>query len=158
MACSAKWPAGLVLPSLAAFSAAALLSGCGASDDIMSSVALQPAETVPSDGARNAAAAPPGMGHGQPNDLVVTPQQRAFLDALSAGGIAPSSELLALSIGSYVCQARAAGQSDQAVWDFVLPLVRSDVNHVDVRSMEPSAPQVDDATADYIQIATDRLC
>ena len=39
----------------------------------------------------------------------------------------PSSDLTALSIGSYVCQARAARQTDQAVWDFVLPLVRNDV-------------------------------
>ena len=39
----------------------------------------------------------------------------------------PSSDLLALSIGSYVCQAHAARQSDQAVWDFVLPMVRNDV-------------------------------
>ena len=61
------------------------------------------------------------------NALIVTGQQRAYLDALKAAGVKPSSDLLALSIGSYVCQARAAKQSDQAVWDFVVPLVRSDV-------------------------------
>ena len=50
----------------------------------------------------------------------------------------PSSDLLALSIGSYVCQARAAKQSDQAVWDFVVPLVRSDVRNTHLSSMAPS--------------------
>ena len=35
-------------------------------------------------------------------------------------GVTPSSDLSALSIGSYVCQARAARQADQAVWDFVV--------------------------------------
>ena len=47
----------------------------------------------------------------------------------NAAGVKPSSDLLALTIGSYVCQARAAKQSDQAVWDFVLPLVRNDVRN-----------------------------
>ena len=57
----------------------------------------------------------------------MTGQQRAYLDALKAAGVRPSSDLLALSIGSYVCQARAAKQSDQAVRDYVTPLVRNDV-------------------------------
>ena len=70
----------------------------------------------------------------------------------------PSSDLLALSIGSYVCQARAAKQSDQAVWDFVLPMVRGDVRDGHMSSMAPPAGEVNSATADYIRIATDRLC
>ena len=90
--------------------------------------------------------------------MIVTGQQRAYLDALAAAGIRPSDDLLALSIGSYVCQARAAKQSDQAVWDFVLPLVRSDVRHGGPSSMTPSAAEVNAATADYIRIATERLC
>ena len=95
---------------------------------------------------------------GEEPDLVVTPAQRAFLDALGEAGVKPSSELSALSIGSYVCQARAANQSDQAVWDFVLPMVRGDVRDSYAESVAPPAGQVNSATADYIRIATDTLC
>ncbi len=74
----------------------------------------------------------------------------------------PSSDLSALSIGSYVCQARAARQNDQAVWDFVLPMVRDDVDDSDGDDsgalQTPSADDVNSATADYIRIATERLC
>ena len=91
-------------------------------------------------------------------DLVVTPTQRAYLDALTDAGVQPSSELSALSIGSYVCQARAAKQSDQAVWDFVLPMVRGDVRDSHAESAAPPAGQVNSVTADYIRIATERLC
>ena len=76
------------------------------------------------------------MAHaGTGRAMTVTTQQRGYLDALAAAGVRPSDDLMALSIGSYVCQARAAKQSDQAVWDFVLPLVRSDVRQqpADVR-------------------------
>jgi hypothetical protein len=90
----------------------------------------------------------------------VTPAQRSFLDALTAAGVHPSSELEALSIGSHICQAHAAGQSDQAVWDYIAPMVRSDVS--DSGSSAPAhtapEPQVTEATADYIRIATQRLC
>ena len=127
---------------------------------------------------------PPGppQPNGESNALTVTRQQRDYLDALKAAGVKPSSDLLALSIGSYVCQARAAKQSDQGVWDFVVPLVRSDVRHARMRSMapptagsesppppgsdsppaagsdSPPAAEVNSATADYIRIATDKLC
>ena len=70
----------------------------------------------------------------------------------------PSSELLALSIGSYVCQAHAAGQSPQAVWDFVHPLVSTDVHDAHMSSMPPTAADIDAATGNYIRIATERLC
>lgn len=90
----------------------------------------------------------------------VTPAQREFLDALTAAGVYPSSELEALSIGSHVCQAHAAGQSDQAVWDYIAPMVRSDVS--DSLSPVPAhtapEPKATEATADYIRIATQRLC
>ena len=86
------------------------------------------------------------------NALIVTGRQRAFLDALKGAGVQPSNDLMALSIGSDVCQARAAKQSDQGVWDFVLPLVRGDE-----RSSQSTA-EVNSATADYIRIATDKLC
>ncbi|CAN5569580.1 hypothetical protein BH09ACT7_BH09ACT7_43660 [soil metagenome] len=91
--------------------------------------------------------------------IVVTPEQRTYLDALAGAGVHRTTDLMALSIGSYVCQARAAGQSDQGVWDFVLPLVRGDVH-----DMNPDAPkatmatQVNDTTTQYIRIATERLC
>ena len=56
-------------------------------------------------------------------------------------------------------EAKAAGQSDQAVWDFVFPLVRGDVHDMNPdATMTAMAPQVHDATAEYIRIATDRLC
>ena len=90
--------------------------------------------------------------------LVVTTQQRGYLDALAGAGVRPSSELVALSIGSYVCQARAAHQTDQAVWDFVLPMVRADVRDSGVSSVAPPTGEVNSVTADYIRIATDKLC
>ena len=96
--------------------------------------------------------------NGETNAMVVTTQQRAYLDALNAAGVKPSSELMALRIGSYVCQARAAKQSDQAVWDVVVPLVRGDVRTAHLSSTPPSMGEVNSATADYIRIATDKLC
>jgi hypothetical protein len=85
-------------------------------------------------------------------------QQHEYLGALTQSGVRPSSDLLALTIGSYVCQARAAGQDDQAVWEFVEPLVRGDVDASDQASSHPSHAEVDTATASYIRIATERLC
>ena len=105
----------------------------------------------------------------QSTKLDVTPAQRAFLDGLTAEGVHPSSELEALSIGSHVCQAHAAGQSDQAVWDYIAPMVRSDVSdsgsagssmrpHPDPEPQVAPESDVAEATADYIRIATQRLC
>jgi hypothetical protein len=137
-------------------SAAALLTACSG-DDVMATIGLPTAETAPAD---QSSAAPQGPTHsdGQSHAFVVTAQQRGYLDALVAAGEKPSSDLMALSIGSYVCQARAAKQNDQAVWDFVLPLVRSDVRDGKLSSMAPSPTDVNAATADYIRIATERLC
>jgi hypothetical protein len=101
------------------------------------------------------------LGQQPPGDepaLVVNPHQRAYLDSLGAAGVKPSSELVALSIGSYVCQARAANQTDQAVWDFVLPMVRGDVRDAHSSVAPPPAGEVNSVTADYIRIATDELC
>jgi hypothetical protein len=140
-------------------SAAALLTGCSVGDDMMATIGLPTTETAPAHG--QASAAPPGRpdtAASSPNALTVTAQQRGYLDALAAAGVKPSSDLLALSIGSYVCQARAAKQTDQAVWDFVVPLVRSDVRNSGISSMAPSTAAVNSATADYIRIATERLC
>ena len=101
----------------------------------------------------------------QPGDLSetadqprVTDQQRGYLDALKAAGVTPANDLHALSIGSYVCQARAAGQNAQAVRAFVLPLVRSDVRAAHLTEDVLLTSEVDKITSDYIRIATERLC
>ena len=132
----------------------------------MATVGLPTSESAPAHG--QAGAQPPGppQPNGDSNALIVTGQQHVYLDTLKAAGVKPSSDLLALSIGSYVCQARAAKQSDQGVWDFVVPLVRSDVRNAHMSSMAPTVPgsdsppaaEVNSATADYIRIATERLC
>jgi hypothetical protein len=93
-----------------------------------------------------------------PAELTVTAQQRAYLEALEAAGIRPSTDLLALSIGSYVCQARAAKQPEAAVRDYVTPLVRGDVRSRQIDAAAPPPAEVDAVTADYIRIATERLC
>lgn len=96
---------------------------------------------------------------GDPAKLAVTGQQQGYLDALKAAGVQPSSDLMALSIGSYVCQARAARQNDQAVRASVVPLVRSDVRAVHAGDDgAPLTADVDAATASYIRTATDHLC
>jgi hypothetical protein len=155
-------------------SSAALLTGCSVADDMMATVGLPTSESAPAHG--QAGGQPPGppQPNGESNALILTRQQRDYLDALKAAGVKPSSDLPALSIGSYVCQARAAKQSYQGVWDFVVPLVRSDVRNTHMRSMapptaasdsppaagsdSPPAAEVNSATADYIRIATDKLC
>jgi hypothetical protein len=129
-------------------SAAAALTGCSIADDMMATVGLPTSET----------ASAPAQPEGQANAMVVTGQQRSYLDMLNAAGVKPSSDLMALRIGSYVCQARAAKQSDQGVWDVVMPLVRGDVRSARMSSMAPSPDEVNSATADYIRIATDKLC
>lgn len=137
--------------------APALLTGCSG-DDVMATIGLPTSESASAHG--ETGATPPGPrspGH-QSNALIVTPPQRAYLDGLKAAGVTPSSDLLALSIGSYVCQARAAKQSEQAVWDYVVPMVRNDVRDDDFAAMAPPTAEVNAATADYIRIATERLC
>jgi hypothetical protein len=129
-------------------SSATLLTGCSVADDLMATVGVSTSETAPA----------PEQPNGETDAMVVTSQQRAYLDALNAAGVKPSSELMALRIGSYVCQARAAKQSDQAVWDVVVPLVRGDVRTARLSSAAPSMDEVNSATADYIRIATDKLC
>jgi hypothetical protein len=147
-------------------SSAALLTGCSVADDMMATVGLRTSDSAPAHG--QAGGQPPGppQPNGESNALILTRQQRDYLDALKAAGVKPSGDLLALSIGSYVCQARAAKQSYQGVWEFVVPLVRSDVRNTHTGSMapptagpdSPAAEDVNSATADYIRIATDKLC
>ena len=138
--------------------AALLVSGCGMGDGVIATMGMPTSETAPTGSDAPPTTAALGPAAGVSGAVRATPKQRAYLDALTAAGVHPSSELLALSIGSYVCQARAADQSDQAVWDFVMPMVRGDVRDSHVSSQVPPAGQVNSVTADYIRIATDRLC
>jgi hypothetical protein len=137
---------GIVCP------AAWLMVACSSGEDLVTTAAPTPQTH--------------GSVHARPDidlqstTLDVTPAQRGFLDALTATGVRPSSELEALSIGSYVCQAHAAGQSDEAVWDYIAPMVRSDATDARSTTSPHTAPepQVNEAIADYIRIATQRLC
>ena len=89
----------------------------------------------------------------------LTAAQRGYLDALLAAGVQPSNDLRALSIGAYVCQANAAGQSEQVVWDAVAPMVRSDVAAAPDRPAPDLAYlEVDTTIRSYIGIATEKLC
>lgn len=121
----------------------------------MAAMGLPTSEAAPAPGQASETTAPPSAT-GHSNTLVLTDRQRGYLDALASAGVTPSSDLLALRIGSYVCQARAAKHDDQKVWDSIHPLVRGDaMDHIIGRS--PTV-DVDAATADYIRIATERLC
>lgn len=146
--------AGVVVPT------AWLLAGCGPGGDLVSTVALPTEQAAERSGGFaggvDVAAGPDTQT--RPATLELTPAQRGYLDDLSAAGVEPSNELRALSIGSYVCQARAAGQSDQAVWDYVAPMVRSDVADARVSSRPPYGLPADAAVSTYIRIATQRLC
>ena len=124
---------------------------------MLPTMTVPPPSTMQSRAEARGGPPPPAAGT-EPNTLTVTKQQRAYLDALKAAGLRPSSDLLALSIGSYVCQARAAKQSEAAVRDYVTPLVRSDVRNTELNAVAPPASEVDAVTADYIRIATERLC
>ena len=126
----------------------------------MATIGMPTTESRPAHGASSAAPPGPPQAGSRSNALVVTDRQRGYLDALAAAGVKPSSDLLALSIGSYVCQARAAKHDDQEVWDSVYPQVRSDMDDRADRmsGMAPSAPDVNAMTSDYIRIATERLC
>ncbi|CAN5662195.1 DUF732 domain-containing protein [soil metagenome] len=152
------YPWAIVSAAVLAAVSAVLLAGCGSGEDLMTTVA--PAEEVNSP----AAAGPNGADGVLPSapdsaDLSVTPEQRQFLQVLKSAGVRRSSDLMALSIGSYVCQGRAAGQSDQGVWDFVFPLVRGEIHDMNPNTtVTAMTAQVDETTAQYIRIATDQLC
>ncbi|AKS31236.1 hypothetical protein [Mycolicibacterium goodii] len=151
------WSRTQVIALSLAMTAVPLLTACDAGDDMIAPLAVPTSQT--NDTKAQAGELPPESAvpaPGRGGSLTLTSQQRGYLDALRGAGVKPSSDLLALSIGSYVCQARAAKQNDQAVWDFVLPLVRSDVR---ARHSGAAAPgEIDSATSDYIRIATERLC
>uniref|UniRef100_V5X6Y1 Uncharacterized protein n=1 Tax=Mycolicibacterium neoaurum VKM Ac-1815D TaxID=700508 RepID=V5X6Y1_MYCNE len=144
-----------LLLAVAAMAVGALSCGCTAGDTTLASVGMPAEESsmARTDGMMGAT-----RSGGPSEHLTVTPRQQSYLDALVDSGVHPSDDLMALSIGAYVCQARAAKQSEQAVWDFVLPLVRNDLHDAHSSSMTPEVGDVDAATADYIRIATERLC
>lgn len=149
--------------------AAWLLAGCGSGGDLISTVALPSQQTTGyADGSDLPMAAEAGRLSGTPE---LTAAQQEFLGELAAAGIHASNELRALSIGAYVCQARAAGQSDQTVWDSVAPMVRSDVIATPAAAAQSAIPQTPGAAAamtpamddnsvvsNVIRIATGRLC
>lgn len=150
----AKWPAASLTPALLA-SVAVIVGGCSMGDNMLTTIGMPDA--------RSTTARPDGMlgasrAGGQAEHLTVSPQQQAYLDGLAAAGVQSSDQIMALSIGSYICQARAAKQPEQAVWDFVLPLVRNDVRDVHASAEAPEVDEVHTVTADYIRIATERLC
>lgn len=134
--------------------AAIVATGCGMSDDVITGMGQSASGTATLGADLRSIAQPPTSEA----EMVLTTQQRAYLDALTVAGVQPSSELFALTIGSYVCQARAANQTDQAVWDFVLPMVRNDVRSVQSSSVAPPSGEVNSTTSDYIRIASDKLC
>jgi hypothetical protein len=146
--------AGLMAPM------AYLLAGCSSSGgDLISTVALPSQQSVAAAESDGFDVSPPqdgGRMTGVPN---LTENQRGYLDDLLAAGVQPANDLRALSIGSYVCQARAAGQSDQAVWDSVAPMVRSDVSDTHgLEAPEVSYHDVDATIGHYIGTAIKRLC
>ncbi|MDF2822641.1 MAG: hypothetical protein K0R68_49 [Mycobacterium sp.] len=148
----------VVSGGLIAAASAALLSGCASGEDLMTSVA-PPRSNAPAASGHNGSDAATLPSAPNANDLAVTPRQGEYLQALSAQGVRRSNDLMALSIGSYVCQARNAGQTDQGVWDFVFPLVRGEIHDMNPNTAVTAiAAQVDETTAQYIRVATDHLC
>ncbi len=137
--------------------AAWMLAGCGSGGDLISTVALPSQQTTGYDEGVDLPLPPEGdRQSGKPE---LTPAQRDYLGALANAGIHPTNELRVLSIGSYVCQARAAGQSDQAVWDSVAPMVRSVVIEASAGARQtPAAADVDAVVGNVIHIATQKLC
>jgi hypothetical protein len=125
---------------------------------MLPTMSVQPPSTMQSRADATAGGSQTPDEGAEPSMLTVTPAQRTYLDALKAAGVKPSTDLLALSIGSYVCQARAAKQSEAAVRDYVTPLVRGDVHSTQLNAVAPPPSEVDALTADYIRIATERLC
>lgn len=155
----AKWPVvspSFVLLTPVLLASVAMTGGCALGDTTLTTIGQPAAQSTDA-----LAQGLQGAIHddARPEDhFAATPHQQAYLGALADAGVRPSDELMALSIGAYVCQARAAKQSEQAVWDFVLPLVRDDVDDAHATSVAPEVAEVDSTTADYIRIATERLC
>jgi len=151
---------GLLPSVLVTASASILLSGCGTAADVVTSMGPLLKATEAATGPSGVLAALTAPGAAGAGNVEISPRQRDYLDALAVAAVPRSNDLMALSIGSYVCQARAAGQGDRAVWDFVFPLVRGDLSDQDNDSgtVRGNVASVHDATVAYIRIATERLC
>ena len=125
--------------------------------DLISTVALPSQQTIDyADGVDMPISPESVRQSGQPDP---TAPQRDYLTALADAGIHPSNELRALSIGAYVCQARAAGQSDETVWDPWALMVRSEVIET---PRAPGEPRDDAGRRHRCRgtsfIATQKLC
>lgn len=127
------------------------LTGCGSGPDLVGEAALPAQQSIDFvDG---------DVDVEGPAALDLTPVQQEYLDALAAAGVRPASDLRALSIGSYVCQARAAGKDEREVREHVAPMVRTDIADSQVAAPRSAAPaQADTVVAAYIDIASQRLC
>ncbi|WP_307789466.1 hypothetical protein [Mycolicibacterium baixiangningiae] len=152
-----------MVPTLLMLSVVVLVAACAMTDSVLNGDATstaQPSPAAPPErhGERGSDLPGPPQGAAQPGAPTVTAQQRRYLDALTVAGVRASSDLRALSIGSTVCQARAAKQSDQAMWEFIVPLVRGEVRATRPDSLRVTVSEIHAATADYIRIATERLC
>jgi len=134
-----------------------LLAACGSGGDLISTVALPSQQSTGyTEGVDLPLPPDAGRQSGKPE---LTPAQRDYLGALTNAGIHSSNDLRALSIGAYVCQARAAGQSDQTVWDSVAPMVRGDITDASASTPQtPAVANIDTAVANFIHIATQKLC
>lgn len=140
----------------ASFAVATLLGGWGLTGCAVGNTVISP---MPDPTSATARIDPvPRQPAAEPHLITVTGKQRTYLDAVREAGLQPSEDLVALSIGSYVCQARAARLSDQAIWDFVFPLVRNDVGDTHSAALGPSRDDINAATAKYIRIASEQLC
>ena len=145
--------------------AAWLLAGCGSGGDLISTVALPSQQTTGyADGVDMSVSPEAARQSGKPE---LTPAQVAHLGALATAGIHSSNDPRELRIGATACPARAAGQSDQTVWDSVAPMVRSDVIQASAGSPQtpsagsPQTPEltnVDAVVGNVIHIATQKLC
>ena len=136
--------------------AACLLAACGSGGDLISTVALPSQQTTGYAEGVDLPVPPADRVSATPD---LTPAQTDYLATLANAGIHPTNDLRALSIGAYVCQARAAGQSDQTVWDSVAPMVRSDVIEASADSLRtPAVSDVDTLVGNFIRIATQKLC
>lgn len=146
-----------VASSLLALATPLAATGCTSADDMLPTMTVPPPGSAQSRAQAHGGAQSPEEG-ADPDTISLTRAQRDYLDALRGAGVRPSSDLLALSIGSYVCQAHAAKQSDQAVRDYVTPMVRNDIRVTEWNAAALPESRIDAVTDDYIRVATERLC
>ncbi|MGL4305895.1 MAG: DUF732 domain-containing protein [Mycobacteriaceae bacterium] len=82
-----------------------------------------------------------------------TDKDLKFLDSLKAAGIQYSGTGdLALNTGTYICQAKAAGQNDEQIKIFVLPMVASEA------AGTGATINAEDVSNKYIQVASANYC